>query len=151
MGSQRLPPCRNPVSGAAIASAEQGTPGSAKTSNPDGTVTELSPALTLDSHVRWVDDSAVRAMLSTDPETSEATVTLFHSCANDHSDHMCRDVEAEEEVGCLRFEGATFLPGLKTLLGTQDGRAVRCGDLPLSAEDDRVALCQNLVEAGVLE
>ena len=52
-----------------------------------------------------LDPSAVRPMLSTDPETSEATVLLFHSVGNDSGRHMCNAQAAEaEEVGCLRFE-----------------------------------------------
>ena len=46
-------------------------------------------------------------MLSTDPETSEATVLLFHSVGNDSGRHMCNAEAAEaEEVGCLRFEAS---------------------------------------------
>mmetsp|Transcript_110424 Transcript_110424/g.319141 ORF Transcript_110424/g.319141 Transcript_110424/m.319141 type:complete len:602 (-) Transcript_110424:109-1914(-) len=112
------------------------------------------PSLALEASVRWRDPSTVRAMLSTDPETSEATVMLFHSCDNDRGVHMSgasQAREAEEEVGCLRFEAATFLPALRALLALPDGASMRCGEVPLKDEEDRVALCENLVEAGLLE
>eukprot|EP00930_Biecheleria_cincta_P007102 TRINITY_DN10823_c0_g1_i1.p1 TRINITY_DN10823_c0_g1~~TRINITY_DN10823_c0_g1_i1.p1 ORF type:complete len:156 (-),score=40.57 TRINITY_DN10823_c0_g1_i1:39-506(-) len=131
--AQRLPP---PTAAAASASSQ-------RVSVDDGT-------LKLDSKVRWVDPSAVRLMVSTDPETSEATVVLFHSCNNDCNRHMCVDTEADEDVGCLRFEAATFLPALRALHGA-GAEAVRCSDLPLVEATDRVALCENLIEAGCLE
>merc|ERR1712216_616398 len=82
-------------------------------------------------------------MISTDPETSETTVMLFHSCSNPREQHMNRAVEAEEDVGCLRFQASTFLPALKFLLAA-GSKYVRVKDLPLLLEDDRVALCENL-------
>lgn len=109
-----------------------------------------SEAITADTKVKWLDPSAVRPMLSTDPETSEATVLLFHSVGNDSGRHMCNAEAAEaEEVGCLRFEASTFLPALRALheAGTT---AVRCSELPLD-ESDSIALCENLLEAGCLE
>jgi len=92
-------------------------------------------------------------MLSIDPETSEATVMLFHSCNNPRDGHMSRTLvdEAEEEVGCLRFEVSTFLPALRKMLALRPGVTTKCGELPLEAEDDRVALCENLLEAGLIE
>lgn len=107
-------------------------------------------ALTAESRVRLRDLSAVRAMMSSDPETSEAAVMVFHSTANNREAHMNRMVEAEEDVGCLRFEAATFLPPIRALFAA-GAAAVRCGDLPLKEEDDRVALCTNLRDAGLLE
>lgn len=108
----------------------------------------LGPA----SRVRWVEPSAARLMLGTDPESSEATVMLFHSCANERGGHMSKPVEGEveEDVGCLRFEASTFLPALKQLLALGSA-SIRCADLALQAESDRVALCENLLEAGLLE
>eukprot|EP00933_Yihiella_yeosuensis_P041101 TRINITY_DN35542_c0_g1_i1.p1 TRINITY_DN35542_c0_g1~~TRINITY_DN35542_c0_g1_i1.p1 ORF type:complete len:579 (+),score=142.50 TRINITY_DN35542_c0_g1_i1:74-1810(+) len=106
--------------------------------------------VTLDSRVRWVDASAVRPVLSQEPETGEATVVIFHSCANQCDLHMCKDVEAEEEIGTLRYEASIFLPGLRALCSLGEA-TIRCGDLPLKDEDDRVALIENLMEAGLLE
>eukprot|EP00435_Cladocopium_sp_Y103_P055224 s171_g18.t1 len=110
----------------------------------------VGEGITAETKVKWLDPSAVRPMLSTDEETSEVTVLLFHSVGNDSGRHMCNAEAAEaEEVGCLRFEATTFLPALRALhaAGTD---AVRCGDLPLD-ESDAIALCENLVEAGCLE
>merc|ERR1719230_2490413 len=72
--------------------------------------------VTPDTLVRWVDPGHVRAMLGTDPETSEATVMLFHTFDNVPEQHMCQGGEPEEEVGCLRFEAAFFMPALRVLL-----------------------------------
>lgn len=111
---------------------------------------QSSEAITADTKVKWLDPSAVRPMLSTDPETSEATVLLFHSVGNDSGRHMCNAEAAEaEEVGCLRFEASTFLPALRALHAAGMA-AVRCGDLPLD-ESDAIALCENLLDAGCLE
>mmetsp|Transcript_51592 Transcript_51592/g.160068 ORF Transcript_51592/g.160068 Transcript_51592/m.160068 type:complete len:506 (+) Transcript_51592:1734-3251(+) len=138
--SQRLPPAR-PSSSNSQGSGSVG--GRAEKENGAGTVA-------LGDRVRWLDPSAVRAMISTDPDTSEATVMLFHSCANTRGQHMCKAVEAEEEVGCLRFEAATFLPAIHALYGAGN-EFVRCSDLPLADEGDKAALCENLLEAGLLE
>lgn len=136
--AQRLPP-----RAAASASSSSSAGAGQRAAPAEGTVQ-------LDSKVRWVDPSAVRPMVSTDPETSEATVLLFHSCANDCNRHMCVDTEADEDVGCLRFEASTFLPALRALHGA-GAEVVRVGDLPLAEETDRVALCENLIEAGCVE
>merc|ERR1712183_351333 len=111
---------------------------------------EKESEITLECQVRWLDPSAVCPMISTDPETSETTVMLFHSCSNPREQHMNRAVEAEEDVGCLRFQASTFLPALKFLLAA-GSKYVRVKDLPLFLEDDRVALCENLLENGLLE
>lgn len=137
--AQRLPP----PTAAATASSSSSAGAGQRASAEEGSVQ-------LDSKVRWVDPSAVRLVVSTDPETSEATVVLFHSCKNDCNRHMCVDTEADEDVGCLRFEAATFLPALRALHGA-GAEVVRCGDLPLPEETDRVALCENLIEGGCLE
>merc|ERR1719336_1290864 len=138
--SRRLPPAPPSLEG-------QGSDSAAATGG------SVEGSVTLETDVRWVDRSAVRAMLSIDPETSEATVMLFHSCSNPRDGHMSRVLsdEAEEEVGCLRFEISTFLPALRKMLALAPGVATRCGELPLEAEDDRVALCENLLEAGLIE
>mmetsp|Transcript_54620 Transcript_54620/g.97472 ORF Transcript_54620/g.97472 Transcript_54620/m.97472 type:complete len:577 (+) Transcript_54620:35-1765(+) len=129
--AQRLPP-------PSASSASESTPA------PE------AEGITLESKVRWTDPNSVRPILSTDPETSEAQVLLFHSCSNQCGKHMCVDTESDEDVGCLRYEAATFLPALRYLCAAGSS-IVRCGDLPLSDEGDRVALCENLVEAGCLE
>jgi lysine-specific demethylase/histidyl-hydroxylase NO66 len=131
--SQRLPPA---VRSEATAAAPK-----------DGTGEAL---VSLETRVRWLDTSALRALITNDPESSELTVMLFHSCANDQSQHMCRAVDPEEDVGCLRYEAAVFLPGLR-MLCKSGNTYVRCGDLPLAQESDRIALCENLLEAGVVE
>jgi len=118
-----------------------------------GSAASAVEGVTLDARVRWIDASAQRAMLSTDPETSEPTVLLFHSRDNERDGHMSGAAlaDAEAEVGCLRFEAAIFLPALRALLALPAGASLRCGDLPLQDADDRVALCQNFLEAGLLE
>lgn len=152
--SQRLPPA---VASAAAAPNAQATVDAASSKATGDSIKAnaskeegASGAVALDSRVRWLDASAVRAMISTDPETSEPTVMLFHSCANSRGQHMCRDVEAEEEVGCLRFEAATFMPAIRALCGA-GGDFLRCTELPLTDDDDKLALCENLQEAGLLE
>jgi len=139
--AQRLPP--PPVAPGAATSASSSDAAAPSTD-------EAAPAITLDSHVRWVEPSAVRLVLSTDPETSEATAVVFHSCANDRDLHMCKNTDEDEDIGCLRFEAALFMPALRAL-HSAGSSSVRCGDLPLDDEDDRTALCENLLEAGVLE
>lgn len=109
-----------------------------------------APRVTLDTRVRFVDASAVRPMVSSDPDSSEPTVMLFHTSANSQVTHMNKAVEAEEDVGCLRFDAATFLPALR-MLTSVGSSSVRCGDLPLDEEGDRTALCENLHEAGLLQ
>lgn len=123
---------------------------SSSSKNPEDTTSDID----LETAVRWIDVSSVRAMLSTDPETSEATVMLFHSCDNNRGGHMsgsAQSASVEEEVGCLRFEAATFLRAVRALLALPEGASMRCGDIPLKSEEDRVALCENLVEAKLLE
>lgn len=114
------------------------------------TTGKSTPGINADSKLRWVDISAVRPMLSTDPETSEASVMLFHSFTNDSRHHMCKDTEAEEDVGCLRYEAATFLPAIRMLCAAGTS-VIRCGDLPLVDESDKIALCEDLFTAGLLE
>eukprot|EP00927_Polykrikos_kofoidii_P039329 TRINITY_DN33733_c0_g1_i1.p1 TRINITY_DN33733_c0_g1~~TRINITY_DN33733_c0_g1_i1.p1 ORF type:complete len:634 (+),score=121.79 TRINITY_DN33733_c0_g1_i1:74-1975(+) len=142
--SRRLPPC-GPGSAALTAPETSGSSA--------GSLTTTKPPLTvaLDNLVRWADSSATRPVLGTDPETSEATVMLFHSLKNERSHHMSGGSnDPEEDVGCLRFEAAVFMPALRTLC-TAYPNFVRCGDLPLSCEDDRIALCENLAAEGLLE
>jgi len=114
------------------------------------TCTDAPKTLTNQSRVRWVDPSAVRLVLGSEPEGSEPTVLLFHSCSNARRQHMCRPTEGEEDVGCLRFEASTFLSALRRLHAI-GATSICVGDLPLADEDDRIALCENLCEAGVLE
>lgn len=135
--SQRLPPC---VQASCNTVAKEGYVGDASSSR-----------ITVDTWVKWVDASAIRLMFSSDPETSEPTVMLFHSFANGRSDHMNRELEEEEDVGCLRFEATTFMSALRALHEIGPCGAMLCGALPLKDEGDRVALCENLLEAGLLE
>merc|ERR1711879_1114308 len=111
-----------------------------------GDVSDVS----LGTQVRWVAPSYIRPMMSTDPESSETTVMLFHSFNNEHTDHMNRSLEPEEVIGCLRFEAATFLAAFRKLFAAKDD-IIRCGDMPLPNEEDRIALCKNLLEEGLLE
>eukprot|EP00929_Paragymnodinium_shiwhaense_P014192 TRINITY_DN122081_c0_g1_i1.p1 TRINITY_DN122081_c0_g1~~TRINITY_DN122081_c0_g1_i1.p1 ORF type:complete len:656 (+),score=176.94 TRINITY_DN122081_c0_g1_i1:164-2131(+) len=138
----RLPPVKPEES-------ETPAPKIEKKEGDDGEEEDAS-AVSLQSEVRWLDPTAIRPMISTDPESSETTVMLFHSCGNPREQHMNRAVEAEEDVGCLRFEASTFLPALKFLLAA-GSKFVRVKDLPLFLEDDRIALCDNLVTNGLLE
>lgn len=140
--AQRLPPAP-PLPGAHSATPAAEQAGGASSS-------DAASAVTLDTRLRWVEPNAVRPVLSTDPETSEPTAVLFHSCGNERSLHMCRNTDVDEDVGCLRFEAALFMPALRTLYDAGP-LAVRCGDLPLADPEDRTALCENLLEAGVLE
>jgi hypothetical protein len=111
---------------------------------------DAAKSVTLDSKVRWVDPLTVRLVLSADPESSEPTAVLFHSCSNERDMHMCRNTDVDEDVGCLRFDASVFLPALRAL-HTVGPEAIRCGDLPLADADDKTSLCEVLLEAGVLE
>eukprot|EP00747_Dinoflagellata_sp_TGD_P198941 gnl/TRDRNA2_/TRDRNA2_72065_c0_seq1.p1 gnl/TRDRNA2_/TRDRNA2_72065_c0~~gnl/TRDRNA2_/TRDRNA2_72065_c0_seq1.p1 ORF type:complete len:160 (-),score=33.10 gnl/TRDRNA2_/TRDRNA2_72065_c0_seq1:18-497(-) len=124
----------------------------AKTDTADACPESADGQVTTASYVRWLDVSAVRFMVSDDPESGESVVMLFHSCANERIQHMCRDTEAEAEdgVGCLRYEAAVFMPALRALEAA-GSKFVRCGDLPLAKEADRIALCEDLRQAGLLE
>lgn len=104
----------------------------------------------LDSRIRFKNVDSVRPMLGTDPDSSEPTIMLFHCNGNNREEHMNRPVGEEEDTGCLHFEATTFLAAVRQLVS--NGRTfVRCGDLPLKEDSDKIALCENLDEAGLLE
>jgi len=140
--SLRMPPC--------CAGAGNMAPmASAFTATGDGT-NETEKSKLLEAKLRWLEPSAIRAMMSTDPDSSEPTVMLFHAHTNSREQHMCQSVEPEEDVGCLRFDAALFLPAIKKLFYA--GREfVGCSDLPLQDDDDKVSFVDHLREAGLLE
>lgn len=138
--SQRMPPCLEDDSRRPTGSV------SAQGDDASSGVIKVTP----DTCIRWVDASAVRAMMSTDPETSEPTVMLFHSRGNSRDQHMNRAVEPEEEVGCLRFDAATFLPAIRMLCAAQQ-EWVRCADLPLTDDNDKALFSASLLEARLLQ
>jgi len=111
----------------------------------------VTQALGPDTKVRMRDVFGVRAVLGNDPESSEPTVMVFHSFDNERDQNMCKALEDEEDVGCLRFQAAPFLPALRVLIDSPVGTSIRLQDLPLADEGDKVALCENLHDAGLLE
>lgn len=108
-------------------------------------------ALQPETRVRMRDVSGVRAVLGNDPESSEPTVMVFHSLDNERDQSMCKALEDEEDVGCLRFQAAPFLPALRALIDAPVGASICLRDLPLADEGDKMALCENLHDAGLLE
>jgi len=140
--SLRMPPCCGDAGNVACVA-------SASTATGDGP-DEILKAKLLGARLRWLEPSAIRAMISTDPDTSEPTVIIFHAHANSRKQHMCQSMELEDVVGCLRFDAAMFLPAIKKLIsaGTE---FVRCSDLPLRDDDDKVSFVDHLREAGLVD
>jgi hypothetical protein len=140
--SLRMPPCCGDVGNVDCVA-------SASTATGDGS-DEIAQAKLFETQMRWLQPSAIRAMMSTDPDSSEPTVMLFHAHSNSREQHMCQSVEPEEDVGCLRFDAALFLPAIKKLFnaGTE---FVRCSDLPLRDDDDKVSFVDHLREAGLVD
>eukprot|EP00448_Togula_jolla_P022690 CAMPEP_0170574592 /NCGR_PEP_ID=MMETSP0224-20130122/3385_1 /TAXON_ID=285029 /ORGANISM="Togula jolla, Strain CCCM 725" /LENGTH=561 /DNA_ID=CAMNT_0010897265 /DNA_START=19 /DNA_END=1701 /DNA_ORIENTATION=+ len=139
--SQRLPPYRDPISG---------THGGPPASSTEEKASAEPSAMTLEHCIRWVDPAAVRAMISSDPDTGEITVMVFHCFSNERDQHMNREIEPEEDVGCIRFEAATFLPAVRALWATGE-TFLRCRDLPITREDNRISFCEALREGGLIE
>lgn len=117
------------------------------------TVTSSTPEddkkVTTDSQVRFRDVNALRPMLGTDPETSDTTVMLFHSFGNIREEHMNRPID-DEDAGCLHFAASSFLPAIRKLM-TSGSSYIRCGDLPINDDNDKIALVENLLENGLLD